>query len=237
MLVAFAVTSLVGSLVFKGLSQFLLFSAYDKVNQDLRGDMLLSMDQLCKDINLCTNVIPKAGGLLTDNTTLALRRPKVDADGNIQAGAFEYVTYTVKTGSSTSGMVRQVWAQTTDQTPVETVVLNDSIVALGMLFGGKPIGQVTNLTVIRDIEIILVAGRKTGLKLTSANSLSTTAFTDLTVLTPMLDQGIEFESLRDYIDQMNSDKVDIALSATMGAATFRNQRALGLKTTDPPVTE
>lgn len=234
MLVAFTVTTLVMAGVFQGMSHFLLINAQDEIHQNLRNDLLLTMGQICKDINLATNVVSQAGTLVTDNTTLVLRQPVVGATEEIDADSFQYVTYTILSGVSLSGLVRQVWLEEGAEEPSDTRLLNDSIVALGFLFGGKPSTQVTNYNTIRDIEVILVSGRETGLRLIGTDSITTREYSDLAILNTLLDYGLDFSSLRSYIDYMNGERVDVTIAATMGASTFRNKKALGLKTSEAP---
>ncbi|MCG3198277.1 MAG: hypothetical protein GHCLOJNM_02772 [bacterium] len=234
MLVAFAVTTLVMAGVFQGMSHFLLINAQDEIHQNLRNDLLLTMGQICKDINLSTNVVSQAGTMTTDNTTLVLRQPVVGATEEIENDTFQYVIYTIRSGVSERGLLRQVWLAEDAEEPSESRILNDSIVALGFLFGGKPSTQVTNFHTIRDIEVILVSGRETGLRLASGDYNSTAEYSDLSILNSLLDYGLDFSSLRNYIDYMNGERVDVTIAATMGASTFRNKKALGIKTTSAP---
>lgn len=234
MLVSFTITGLIFSAVFTGFSQFMVLSTQDEISQNLREDLLLSMGRVFKDINLSANVIPRAGTVATDNTNLVLRQPIVNATGEIVAGQFQYVTYTIKTGLQERGLIRQLWASEEDDEPLHTEIVDDSIVALGFLYGGKPISQVTNLTVIRDLEVVVVTGRKTGLRLPHGTVVDSSDYPDLIVLDQLLDYGMDFPTLRSFIDNMNRNRMDVTIAATMGAATMRNKKALGLKTPASP---
>lgn len=233
-LVGFAITGLVFSAVFTGFSQFMVISTQDEISQNLREDLLLSMGKVCKDINLSANVIPRAGGVATDNTNLVLRQPILSVTGEIVADQFRYVTYTIKTGINERGLIRQIWAAEDDEEPLQTEIVDDSIVALGFLYGGKPIAQVTNLTVVRDLEVVVVSGRKTGLRLSQGTTMDSSDYPDLRVLDQLLDYGMDFPALRSYIDSMNSSRMDVTIAATMAAASMRNKKALGLKTPASP---
>jgi len=226
MLVGFVITGLVFSVVFTGFSQFMMISTQDEISQNLREDLLLSLGRICKDINLSANVIPRAGSVVTDNTNLVLRQPILSATGEILADQFQFVTYTIRTGISQHGLIRQVWAGEEDEEPLDTDIVDDSIVALGFLYGGKPIAQVTNLTVIRDLEVVVVSGRKTGLRLAQGTNVESSDYPDLTVLDQLLDLGMDFPTLRSFIDSMNRSRMDVTIAATMGAGTMRNKKAL-----------
>ncbi len=233
-LVGFVITGLVFSAVFTGFSQFMMLTTQDEISQNLREDLLLSMGRVCKDVNLSANVIPRAGTIFSDNTNLALRQPILSASGEILADQFQYVSYTIKNGVQERGLIRQVWAVEDAEEALQTEVVDDSIVALAFLYGGKPIAQVTNLTVIRDLEVVVVSGRKTGLRLPAGATLGSSDYPDLTVLNQLLEYGMDFPTLRSYIDTMNNNRMDVTIAATMGAATMRNKKALGLKTAAAP---
>lgn len=234
MLLSFAVTGMVFTAVFAGLSQFMVFSTQDEISQSLREDLLLSMSRICKDVNLSTNVVPRAGTVATDNTNLVIRQPILDASGEIVAGQFQFVTYSILTGLQERGLLRQVWSAEDAPEANASEIINNSIVALGFLYGGKPISLVTNLTVIKDLEVVVVSGRETGLRLERGTTLSEDIYSDLAILDQLLDYGMDFPSLRSFIDYMNSNRMDVTIAATMGAGTMRNKKALGLKTPAAP---
>src|SRR3990172_5482455 len=104
MLLGFAITSFIFAAVFTCLGQFMVFSTQDEISQNLREDLLLTMGKICKDINLSTNVVPRAGSLATDNTTLVLRQPVVSATGVVEVGSFQFVTFALKTGDQGRGL-------------------------------------------------------------------------------------------------------------------------------------
>lgn len=237
-LIGLGVSLFVGSAVFTALSQVMVQAAQDETNHELRNDLVLTLSQIQRDIRIATNVYPKAGSHSTSATTLVLRQPVTDFNNDIQEDEFQFVTYTVVWGSGNSAgkLTREVWTTEESTQPVETRVLNENIVALGFLYGGKKITQVTNLTPILDVEVVLVSGRETGLTLQGQAAYSISSLAELSVIGDLLDYGMEFPTLRFYLDNMNRYNVDIIVAASMGSAQLRNKKALGLKTIQPPAT-
>ena len=236
MMIGMAVMTLVGSAVFSGLSQVLLFSAQDNLSQQLRNDLLLSMARIRRDIQLSTNVVPRAGSRVTNGVTLVLRQPVVNENEQIVDDEFRFVTYTVIFNRyGKGGLLREVWPAEDAGQPEHRSFLNEAIVGAGFLFGGKPITQVANLTVIKDLEVILVSGRETGLPMPEGAYLDSSDFSELVIIEDLLRFGLDFPSLRRYIDYINASKVDVMISTSMGTATLRNKKVLGLETPGTPV--
>jgi hypothetical protein len=237
--VGLTVVTLISAGVFSGISQMMLFTTQEEMYQNLRSDLVLTMSNIRRDLHLSTNVVPTVGGKSTGGTTLIMRQPSLDENEEIVEDSFQYVIYSIDpaatgSGTLTGGLVRQVWSGTNSTSPLETEVVNDSILGVGFLYGGQPISQVSNLNTIRDIQIILVSGRETGLILKDGIDISEEDFYELEILQTFMDQGLEFPYLRAFIDYINTFRVEVALSTSMGTATFRNQRVLGLKGEAPP---
>ncbi|MCA9425048.1 MAG: hypothetical protein KC931_01970 [Candidatus Omnitrophica bacterium] len=236
LLIGLGVCLLVGSSVFAGLSRVMLFSSQDEITQNLRDDLYISMNYIRRDCRLATNVVAQAGTRLTSGTTLVLRQPKVDLNNEIVDEEFQFVTYTVEGEGSNGGggLVRELWNEQDDPEPIERKILNENVVTLGFLYGGKAIGNLENLTVVRDIELIMISARETGLVLQSATGGDIGDYINVEDLQYMAESGIDFSYLRAYIDYMNSSKVDITVASSIGAATVRNKRSLGLNTVEIP---
>jgi len=236
MLIALSIVTAVGAAVFTALSQVLLFSTQDEISQNLRDDLLLTMGRIRKDLHISTNVLPKTGNRISGGTVIVLRQPVLDAAERIVDDSFQFVSYSILPGPpGEGGLLREVWPTEDAGSPSETVILNDSIVALGFLYGGKTIQQVANLTAIRDIEVILVSARETGLQGRDGDYVTVSDFYELEILNELLDYGLEFPYLRMFLDYINASKVDVVVSSSMGTATLRNRKSLGRKTVAEPI--
>ena len=236
LLVGMNVILLSSAAVFALISHVMLFSSQEENYQQIRNDLLLTMGQIRKDIQLSTNVVPSVGFRTTGNTTLALRQPALDMSGDILEGVFEFVTYSVgPRTSSQHGLFREVWASETASAPLHSRILNKNIVALGFLYGGDNVSNTSDLTPIMDIQIFLVSGRETGLNLASGTNSSQSTDADLMLINESISYGLDFFEVRNYIDYMNSEKKDLAIATSMGTAAMRNKKALGLKTPGVPV--
>ncbi|MCA9442632.1 MAG: hypothetical protein KC964_17650, partial [Candidatus Omnitrophica bacterium] len=118
--------------------------------------------------------------------------------------------------------------------PNESKILNEYIVTAGFLYGGKSIWNVENLTLIRDVEVILIGARETGLVRHGGGETNIGDYFDTDDLAYMAESGVDFSYLRAYIDYMNSIKVDLSVASTMGAATVRNKDAMGIQNIESP---
>jgi hypothetical protein len=235
-LIGLSIVTFVSASVFTGLSQVLLFSTQDEIAQATRADLLLTMGQIRKDIHFSTNVVPQAGGKVAGGAVLVLRQPVLDAAEEIVDDSFQFVTYSVEGGGpGEGGLLREVWATEDAATPAESRVLNDSIIGAGFLFGGKSLYSVTNMTAIRDVEVVLISARETGLRMNRGEYYTVGDFSELDCLQEMLKYGMEFPYVRMFIDYINSMHVDVTVASSMGSATMRNRKALGLKTPGEPV--
>ena len=236
MMIGLAIMTLVSVAVFAGLSRVLLFSAQDNLSQQLRNDLLLSMGRIRKDIQLSTNAVPRAGSRATNGVTLVLRQPVTDENEEIVDDQFRFVSYTVIFNMyGAGGLLREVWPTEDAAQPEHQSFLNEAIIGVGFLYGGKPIAQVTNLTVIKDLEIILISARETGLPMPDGAYVSASDFSELVLIEDLLRIGLDFPSVRSYIDFVNASKMDVMISTTMGTATLRNRKVLGLETPGAPV--
>lgn len=235
LLIGLAVSTMVTAAVFSGMSSVMLFSSQDEIVQRLRDDLYITMNYIRRDCRLATNVVAKAGGRFTDGTTLVLRQPRLGLDNEIVDDEFQWVTYTVEDAgpNSDGGLIRELWHDPEAAEPVERKVLNTSIVTLGFLYGGKSVANVSNLVLVRDVEMILISARETKLK-RGAGTTDVSEFLNVEDLEYLAESGVDFTYLRAFIDYMNATKVDVVIASSMGAATVRNQRALGLKTPEPP---
>lgn len=232
-MVASSILLIVSTGVFVGLSYFAVMSSQDALFNDLRYDVLLTMDAVRRDINLSTNVVPMAGTRVTDNTTLVLRKPVQDAAGNVVVDSFEYVVYVASRGQT--GLVREIWPDVGASGPSWQRVLNEAIVAAGFTYSGRPISQVDNLTTVRDVGIILVSARETGLRSHDAEVVEMSQFLDAELIGTLLRLEAPFHAVRYYIDYVNAHNLSVAIDGSSGAATMRNRRALGLITMTPPL--
>ena len=236
LVIGLSIVTFVSASVFTGLSQVLLFTTQDEIAQNTRADLLLTMGQIRKDIHLSANVVPQAGGRIAGGDVLVLRQPVLDAAEEVVDDAFQFVTYSVQGGGpGESGLVREVWATEDAATPSETRILNDCIIGAGFLFGGKSLFSVTNMTAIRDVEVVLISARETGLPMMQGEAYTVNDFSELEILQEMLRYGMEFPYVRMFIDYVNSMHVDVTVASSMGSATMRNRKALGLKTPGEPV--
>lgn len=236
LLIGLSVATMVTSSVFAGLSQYLLFATQDEISQNLRDDLYLTSNNIRRDIRLATNVVGNAGTRTTSGTTICLRQPRLDQNFDLVVGEFDYVTYTLQaspTGGQ-GGLLREVWDERDDGEPSESQILNENIVTVGFLFGGKSILSVENLTLIRDVEMILISARETGLSLRAGQTTNYGDYLDVEELAYMAQSGIDFSYLRAYIDYMNSVKVDVSIASSMGAATVRNKNSMGIQTIEAP---
>lgn len=234
-LIATTIVVLISTAVFTGLAQYALLSSQEEVHLRLRQDLILSMDQVKRDIQAATNVVPRAGSRVTNNTTLVLRRPVLDAAGNVVVGAFEFITFAA--AHLGDGLVREVWATETAQQPADQRVLNESIIAVGFLYGGRSIQDVTNLTLVRDVEVLLVSSRETGLRRKGDGRAQVNEYFDLAWINTLLQFGEPFRALRAHMDRISQYRMDVMLAASTGAASMRNRRGLGLVESAPPVAQ
>jgi hypothetical protein len=212
-----------------------MFTTQEEMYQNLRNDLLLSMANIRKDVHLATNVVPKAGTRVTGNMTLVLRQPVLDGNEEVVDDTFQYVSYTIdgslwnaSSGDLAGGILREVWDDINATAPTEQELLNDSVIALGFLYGGQSSNGITNFNDVRDIEIIMISGRETGLSIPTGEVVTEEDYYDLAVLEQFLEYGLEFPYVRVYLDYINSQRVNVAVASSMGSATFRNQRVLGL---------
>jgi prepilin-type N-terminal cleavage/methylation domain-containing protein len=236
LLVGLSIVTFVSASVFTGLSQVMLFAAQDEIAQDTRADLLITMGQIRKDLHMSTNVVPQAGGKIAGGDVLVLRQPVLDAAEEIVDDAFQFVTYSVEGGApGEGGLLREVWATEDAAVPTESRMLNNSVIGAGFLFGGKSLFSVTNMSAIRDVEMVLISARETGLRMDRGEYYTVDDFSDLDCLHEMLQYGMEFPYVRMFIDYINSVHVDVTVASSMGSATMRNRKALGLKTPGEPV--
>ncbi len=236
LLVGLAIATMVSSSVFAGLSQFMLFASQDEISQNLRDDLYLTMNNIRRDLRLATNVVSNAGTRTTSGTTICLRQPQLDMNFDLVVGEFDYVTYSLEASAieGEGGLIREVWDERDDGAPTETSTLNEYIVTLGFLYGGKSLFDVENLTLIRDVEMILISARETRLTLESNGEANVGDYFDTEDLAYMAESGVDFSYLRAYIEYMNSIKVDLTIASSMGAATVRNKDPMGIQDIETP---
>jgi len=236
LLIGLSVVTFVSASVFTGFSQVMLFAVQDEIAQNTRADLLITMGQIRKDIHMAANVVPQAGGKIAAGDVLVLRQPVLDAAEEIVDVTFQFVTYTVEGGGpGVGGLVREVWATEDAAIPVESRKLNDCVIGAGFLFGGKALSSVPNMTAIWDVEVVLISARETGLQMARGEYYTEEDFSDLDCLREMMKYGMESPYVRMFIDYINAMHVDVTVASSMGSATMRNRKALGLKTPGVPV--
>lgn len=231
-LMALAILMVLSAAVFASLAHSWVMASQDEVNNEVREDVVLTMNRVMRDVQLASNVVPQVSFRKTRDSCLVLRQPVITPDGSVVEDQFHHIVYTLsKTGV---GLVRERWTDPAATAPAHQEMISDSIVAVGFLYSGQTIAQVANLTKVRDVEIMLVSARETGLRRRTSRNVTAGQLLDPAMLRTMFQYGAPFEQVRLFIDLINTQRVDVAMSASTGAASMRNRRTLGLKTIDPP---
>ena len=148
---------------------------------EVQDDMLLALQRIMRDCYVATNVSPHVNGTATTDHQVVLRCPVRDETGHMLEGQFEFVLYRIvetDDGAPTRGLVREVYRESEvgqgggdpalDETAMEGLPMQErdmimrDVDYLRFDFGGCPINEVGNLTVVGDLGIYVGAAAEVG---------------------------------------------------------------------------
>lgn len=170
-IVAVTLVVLVGTMVGVSVS-FMGFSLLEgRLQSNVRNDTVRALQTIMRDGYAATNISPSCGSLVSNNHTVILRAPQRLQTGENVPGRFEFIVYRVipegQVAGMAAGLVREVYRapENVQQADPEAIPSNNHLVDRKLItpgviymrvdYGGVPIQEVVNLTVVGDLGVYL----------------------------------------------------------------------------------